>query len=152
MRKNIRNLFNRNTINEQFNIGKIDLTNNKKPARPNIFNANPELPADVYYKQMLETGDVSDEAVEYLRDKVALVKVKSKEDLERIINIYSMQYYLQREPLNWLDVSEITNMFGLFRNKRYNGDISRWNVQNVKYMQFMFYKSQFNQDISEWDV
>ena len=33
-----------------------------------------------------------------------------------------------------------------------NGDISEWDVSNVKDMGGMFYSSLFNRDISEWDV
>ena len=33
----------------------------------------------------------------------------------------------------------------------FNGDISNWDVSNVKYMQFMFRDCHsFNQDISNW--
>jgi len=40
----------------------------------------------------------------------------------------------------------------MFKNSRFNGDISKWNVSNVKYMYGMFQNSKFNQDISNWDV
>ena len=37
--------------------------------------------------------------------------------------------------------------------KKFNQDISKWNVSNVKDMSFMFYGcKKFNQDISGWDV
>ena len=52
------------------------------------------------------------------------------------------------------DVSRVTNMFGLFRNRRdFNGDISNWDVSNVTNMNLMFYDARtFNQDLSNWDV
>jgi surface protein len=34
----------------------------------------------------------------------------------------------------------------------FNGDISRWDVRNVRDMSQMFFASQFNSDISRWDV
>ena len=34
----------------------------------------------------------------------------------------------------------------------FNGDISKWNVSNVKDMNCMFAYSKFNGDISNWDV
>ena len=37
-------------------------------------------------------------------------------------------------------------------NSKFNGDISDWNVSNVKYMDSMFEESKFNGDISGWDV
>ena len=52
----------------------------------------------------------------------------------------------------WL-VYLVTEMYGLFRNMTtFNSDISNWDVSNVTNMIGMFYKSQFNGDISKWDV
>ena len=33
-----------------------------------------------------------------------------------------------------------------------NGDISKWDVSNVQYMDYMFAYTEFNGDISNWDV
>jgi hypothetical protein len=52
------------------------------------------------------------------------------------------------------DVSKVTNMSGLFKDKiNFNDDISLWNVSNVTNMQNMFYGAQsFNKNISIWNV
>jgi surface protein len=52
------------------------------------------------------------------------------------------------------DVSQVTNMTGLFRDAtNFNGDISSWDVSSVTNMSYMFRDaSSFNQDISVWDV
>ena len=56
--------------------------------------------------------------------------------------------------LNDIDVSDITDMHGLFRDlDPHNIDISKWKVSNVKDMMFMFYECKnFNSDLSKWDV
>ena len=54
--------------------------------------------------------------------------------------------------LNDIDTSLITSMAGLFEDSSFNGDISKWNVSNVKYMTWMFANLKFNGDISEWNV
>ena len=60
--------------------------------------------------------------------------------------------------LNCIDTSKIIDMSNLFDSGNYNKslnniDISKWDVSNVKYMQFMFdgYEN-FNCDLSKWDV
>src|SRR5574344_269744 len=50
------------------------------------------------------------------------------------------------------DVSNVKVMFEMFQGSNFNGDISKWNVSNVKDMSCMFRISDFNQDISDWDV
>jgi surface protein len=40
----------------------------------------------------------------------------------------------------------------MFHNSKFNGDISNWDVSNVTNMRGMFGLSKFNCDISSWDV
>jgi hypothetical protein len=51
------------------------------------------------------------------------------------------------------DVSNVVNMNYMFKNsENFNQDISKWNVTNVKYMNNMFYNCvTFNQDLSKWN-
>ena len=57
--------------------------------------------------------------------------------------------------LNDIDVSRVDDMSWLFSSHgldKFDGDISEWDVSNVRYMNSMFTDSQFNGDISKWDV
>ena len=50
------------------------------------------------------------------------------------------------------DVSNVKNMQEMFDHSPFNGDISKWDVSNVENMHGMFDSSHFNGDISKWDV
>ena len=77
---------------------------------------------------------------------------KTKKELQDIISQRITQEGNEVD-LNDIDVSNITDMSGLFKRTDFNGNISKWNVSNVKDMHFMFDGcTAFNQDISNWDV
>ena len=78
--------------------------------------------------------------------------VKDREELERLIKAM-----IDRDgpncDLNFIDVSQITDMSELFYHiQEFNGDISKWDVSNVTNMSGMFMGSRFNGDISQWNV
>ena len=85
---------------------------------------------------------------------------KTKEELVEIIKA-EVERKGWNCSLNHIDTSRITDMSYLFSGNRYygydleefNGDISRWNVSNVKDMRCMFLDAEsFNQPIGDWDV
>ena len=50
------------------------------------------------------------------------------------------------------DVSNVKKMRAMFKGSKFNGDISKWDVLGVRNMTRMFYKSKFNGDLSKWRV
>lgn len=98
------------------------------------------------------TNDYFDKLAELSKKYSIKYKVEDRPHLNGII-----KWVCQTAPtanLNWLDVTNITNMANLFNGygRRFNGDISEWDVSHVTNMQTMFSYCEFNGDISNWDV
>jgi len=93
----------------------------------------------------------------YINEKLNLsieytYKPKDKEELEKIL---IKRFKKDKDAnLNDIDVSNITDMSGLFIGLNpCNINISEWDVSNVKDMNHMFYRcDEFNSDLSDWDV
>lgn len=75
----------------------------------------------------------------------------SKDELKKIVDKEIEDHGLECD-LNCIDVSKITDMSDLFRESKFNGDISKWDVSKVHNMGLMFYESKFTGDISNWNV
>ena len=77
---------------------------------------------------------------------------KTKKELKDII-LQRIKEEGKEVDLNDIDVSKITDMTSLFEGTDFNGNISEWNVSNVKNMSGMFWACKsFNKDISNLDV
>ena len=73
------------------------------------------------------------------------------DEIYQLVKNY-IQIFGNECDLNWINVSNVTNMSNMFFKSDFNGDISKWNVSNVNDMYQMFAESKFNGDISNWDV
>ena len=86
-----------------------------------------------------------------LKNCVGIYKVSDHDELQGLIK-YSMRWFGKKCNLNWIGVSNITNMEYMFLDSKFNGDISQWDVSNVTNMDGMFLNSEFTGDINNWDV
>ena len=87
----------------------------------------------------------------YLLEYMDKIVVRSKKKLiEEICNVLKTDG--NSADLNHIDTSRITDMSGLFWNSKFNGDISKWNVRNVKIMYDAFINSRFNGDLYDWNI
>ena len=96
----------------------------------------------------------------YITEKILINKTskiaynyypKTKDELEDIIK-QKIESEGNECDLNDIDTSNITDMSSLFKDSKFDGDISKWDVSNVENMRYMFTNSKFNGDISKWNV
>ena len=79
---------------------------------------------------------------------------KDRDELEKLVKKL-IEERGNGADLNDIDTSDIEDMSKIFYGLNFDGDISEWDVSNVKSMYKMFTRSKFtgkNGDISNWDV
>ena len=88
--------------------------------------------------------------------KVSVKQYKPK-DLKELTQMVKEAVADDNEAdLNFIDTSLITSMNSLFEDIDFDGDISNWDVSNVKDMDYMFYTSNFtgknSPNMDKWNV
>ena len=131
-------------IHEQFSISDLDFSDDSQEYSANIFNKN------IIDITKIINGEASEDEILQLDEMVMASKPVNKDELKKIATLYSNNY--QKNSMNWVDVSEITDMSYIFNYSHYYGDISRWDVSNVTNMSNMFANSKFDGIISDWNV
>ena len=130
-------------ISESFNFGSVD----KQKKRINVYSRF----FDILEKPYKTITQEDKEFIELLTLPDNFYKVQNKDILISIIEKY-IKIFGNECNLNWIDVSNVTDMSYMFYDSNFNGDISQWNVSNVTVMCEMFYASKFTGDISQWNV
>lgn len=80
------------------------------------------------YTKAIADKNFTPELIAMLEKEVSVWKPKYKSELMNIIKTY-IEYTGPECSLNWIDVSSIKDMYNLFRDFDFNGDISKWNTQ-----------------------
>jgi surface protein len=116
-------------MNEGFDFGSVKNNNPinvyDKVILPNIFS------------KIKNNQSISQDEYKLLIRDIAIYKVRDTKELLNIIDNFSKQFG-NKCNLNWIDTTAITNMNSLFSFTEFDGDISKWNVRNVKDMECMF--------------
>ena len=138
-------------IIEAFDFSSID--NSKKKKDSHITNMAKKYIHDTGAREAREVIDkfTAREKLDIDLDQYYAVYKPTNRILKTLITCYCNLYGWNRS-LNWLDVSDITDMSDLFLNSKFNGDISSWDVGNVHDMKGMFWDTPFNGDIGKWNV
>ena len=74
---------------------------------------------------------------------------KTKDELKELVDKLIKERGNEAD-LNDIDTSEITDMNYMFYRSKFNGDISNWNVSNVKEMGATFFKSPLAKNPPKW--
>ena len=149
---NITNIFNKCPIKKEYKPSVNNIIKNRlnyNNINKNIADIDDILINIISKIILLEKARI--EEYKILTSFISIYKVKNSEELVNIRRHFC-GLFGNSVNLNWIDVSEITDMCWVFSRADFNGDISKWDVSNVKNMSWMFKESTFNGDISNWDV
>jgi len=124
-----------------------DVTNSQLKTIKDWVKNNYHTKEGTYTRSKKTYKDSSKNKILVLNSKPKPITAVDKEHLMKLIKVY--EHY---DDLNFIDVSNITNMSFVFSGSEFNGDISNWDVSNVTDMSDMFSSSSFNSNISNWDV
>ncbi|MBC6399995.1 MAG: DUF285 domain-containing protein, partial [Ekhidna sp.] len=121
---------------------------------PRIFLWNSTSAGQI--RSVKQWGDIAWGSMSYAFRDCSNLSIANEAGVPNLSNVTNMFGMFQNSSLSgdlskW-DVSKVTNMFGMFANSSFNGDISEWDVSKVTSMGVMFWASTFNGDISEWNV
>ena len=137
-------------IVEAFDFGSVKKDNRSKQLAKHAIDAANEYINKIVDKILIGIKP-SDNDIEFLYSYIGFYKVKNKTVLKNLIK--KCKKILGNDcNLNWIDISNVTDMSYMFDKSNFNGDISKWDISNVTDMRYMFLHSKFNRDISNWDV
>ena len=127
---------------------------------PNGVTIRATKPREFYKDNQVHTLDGTEYTVVLSKDELRS-RIREEEDVSHLVTTFisNMCYIFYCDtPFNdddvsrW-DVSNVTDMSGMFSNTVFNGDVSRWDVSNVTNMECMFYNANsFNGDVSRWNI
>ena len=139
-------------IIEAFDFNTVKKDNKSKNIVDTAMNAVIEYKLnDIVNNNILKIYKPTQESSKWLQSQIGIYKVNNTDELKKLIEC-CIKTLGNKCNLNWIDVSNITNMEGIFYNSTFNGNISKWDVSNVTDMSYMFQQSKFNQNISKWNV
>ncbi len=148
--KDLRRAF-RRSLNEDI-LDDIDINDSEEDnVTTKINKQNQEMVNQIADDAVQQMINEKKQLPEYIYNSEAVWKPENKEQLDKVIN-KAIRVYGNKVNLNWIDVSEITDMSYMFWKSEFNGDISKWDVSNITDMHRMFEDSEFNGDISQWNV
>ena len=116
---------------------------------------------DLVKRDILYHPRTKDELIDYIEEQLEIQGPDANLniiDVSKITDMHNM-FYIFRNKIKNIDISEwnmsnVKTASSMFEGcKKFNSDLSKWNMRNVKYTDCMFYKCEsFNSDLSKWDV
>ena len=79
------------------------------------------------------------------------IVARDRDHLKELVDA-AMATHGDTVDLNFINVSNVTDMKALFKDSAFDGDVSRWDTRNVVDMSQMFENCPFNGDISQWNT
>ena len=140
-------------IKEKLDIKPVTKTRLSELSQYKFFPNTKEELIEIIVKRINEDGttcDLNDIDVSRITDMSYLFSEFDKTDTGRL-NTHKEMHNFDGDISKW-NVSNVKNMRKMFAGSAFGGGISEWDVSNVTNMSGMFMGSYFNDDISKWDV
>merc|ERR1712113_54814 len=91
----------------------------------------------------LDDGTIRDASMEWFDDSVEKksygdITCWNTKGVKNMMNLFERRNFFENDDLNCWDTSHVTSMYSMFKEAEFDGDIGKWDVNQVEKMTWAF--------------